>query len=209
MASSSRAKTATSARGNGPNSGCEAVTCKFSCANAAACDDGNACNGVETCDPVTATNGGTGHKCNAGTPEANGTACGTGKVCVSQICQSSSCGDGVIDPRPPGNENCDPPGSVVGGKTCDSKCHLIDCGDGRREDTEQCDDGNVINLDGCDSKCKFEQDQRANSLTMSFKNDICSAECARQGDRRHHVIRRRRRCRRRSTTASRTDRSPS
>ncbi len=160
--------------GNGPNSGCEAVTCKFSCANAAACDDGNACNGVETCDPVTATNGGTGHKCNAGTPEANGTACGTGKVCVSQICQSSSCGDGVIDPRPPGNENCDPPGSVVGGKTCDSKCHLIDCGDGRREDTEQCDDGNVINLDGCDSKCKFEQDQRANSLGMSFKNDICS-----------------------------------
>ena len=52
---------------NGPNSGCEAVTCKFSCANAAACDDGNACNGAETCDAVTATNGGSGKKCNAGT----------------------------------------------------------------------------------------------------------------------------------------------
>jgi cysteine-rich repeat protein len=61
----------------------------------------------------------------------------------------------------------------VGGKTCDSKCHLIDCGDGRLEDTEQCDDSNTTNLDGCDSVCKFEQDQRANSLKMSFNTSIC------------------------------------
>jgi cysteine-rich repeat protein len=160
--------------GNGPNTGCEAGTCKFSCANAAACDDGNPCNGAETCDMVTGGNGGTGQKCNAGSAEPDGTACGTGKVCVSKICQNSTCGDGVIDPRPPGNENCDPPGSTVGGQKCDSKCHLIVCGDGRLEDTEQCDDSNTTNLDGCDSVCKFEQDQRANSLTMSFKTDVCS-----------------------------------
>jgi cysteine-rich repeat protein len=63
---------------------------------------------------------------------------------------------------------------VVGGKTCDSHCHLIICGDGRREDTEQCDDNNTTNLDGCDSVCKFEQDQRANSLKMSFDTTVCS-----------------------------------
>ena len=158
---------------NGPNSGCEASTCKYSCVMASDCDDGNPCNGTESCDMVTATNGGTGKKCNAGTPETDGTTCGTGKICVKKICQSSTCGDGVIDPRDPGDENCDPPNSTVGGKTCDSKCHLIDCGDGRREDTEQCDDGNTTNLDGCDSVCKFEQEQRANSLDMSYDMNIC------------------------------------
>lgn len=156
--------------GNGPNTGCEAITCKFSCANAAACADGNACNGVETCDPVTAGNGGMGQKCNAGTPEADGTACGTAKVCNMKICQNSTCGDGIVDMR---TENCDPPGSMSGGKTCDSHCHFIVCGDGVLEDTEQCDDNNTTNLDGCDSGCKFEQDQRANSLTMSFDTKIC------------------------------------
>lgn len=156
---------------NGSNTGCEAVTCKFSCANAAACDDGNACNGAETCDAVTATNGGTGKKCNAGTAEGDGTACGTTKVCVNKVCQNSTCGDGVVDTR---TENCDPPGSMSGGKTCDSKCHYIVCGDGILEDTEQCDDSNTTNLDGCDGVCKFEQSQRANSLTMSFKTNVCT-----------------------------------
>jgi len=157
--------------GNGPNTGCEAVTCKFSCANATACDDGNACNGVETCDAVTGGNGGSGKKCDPGTAEADGTACGTGKVCNMKICQNSTCGDGIIDTR---TENCDPPNSMIGGKTCDSKCHLIVCGDGVLEDTEQCDDNNTTNLDGCDSVCRFEQDQRANSLTMSFNTSVCA-----------------------------------
>jgi cysteine-rich repeat protein len=31
---------------------------------------------------------------------------------------------------------------------------------------EQCDDGNVLNLDGCDASCKFEQDQRIDYLQM-------------------------------------------
>jgi hypothetical protein len=34
------------------------------------------------------------------------------------------------------------------------------CGDGVRESPEQCDDGNLVNLDGCDSTCRFEQDTR-------------------------------------------------
>src|SRR5207253_1024157 len=84
---------------------------------------------------------------------------------------NSTCGDGVIDMR---TENCDPPGSIVTGKTCDSHCHLIVCGDGVLEDTEQCDDSNVVNLDGCDSKCKFEQEQRANFLDMSFDTSLCN-----------------------------------
>jgi cysteine-rich repeat protein len=50
------------------------------------------------------------------------------------------------------------------------------CGNGVREGTEQCDDGNTVNLDGCDSTCNFEQDHRVNSLTMQFGTD---SDCSR------------------------------
>ena len=41
------------------------------------------------------------------------------------------------------------------------------CGNGIREPGEQCDDGNTTNLDGCDSTCQFEQNQRLTSLALS------------------------------------------
>jgi cysteine-rich repeat protein len=50
------------------------------------------------------------------------------------------------------------------------------CGDGVRSGSEQCDDGNTVNLDGCDHACRFEQSHRANSLTMQFAKD---ASCSR------------------------------
>jgi cysteine-rich repeat protein len=50
------------------------------------------------------------------------------------------------------------------------------CGNGTREAGEQCDDGNVKNLDGCDSSCKFEQNQRMNTVGMQFSTDsFCTA----------------------------------
>jgi cysteine-rich repeat protein len=42
------------------------------------------------------------------------------------------------------------------------------CGDGVRSNAEQCDDGNTVNLDGCDSSCRFEQVLRINALTIQF-----------------------------------------
>jgi cysteine-rich repeat protein len=45
------------------------------------------------------------------------------------------------------------------------------CGNGKREGTEQCDDGNKKNLDGCDASCKFEQNQRINWLKMQYTTD--------------------------------------
>ena len=152
---------------NGPNSGCEAVICKFSCTDAAGCDDGNPCNGAETCDPVTVGEQ-TGKKCNPGSGEADGTVCDTGKICLGQVCQTSRCGDGYVDKA--GGESCEPPNT----DSCDDQCHLVQCGDGVRKGKEQCDDGNRTNLDGCDEKCAFEQDQRANSLAMSFDTTVCS-----------------------------------
>ena len=50
------------------------------------------------------------------------------------------------------------------------------CGDGVRNGIEQCDDGNTVNLDGCDSACRFEQVLRINSLTMQFGTSLaCTA----------------------------------
>lgn len=146
--------------GNGPNTGCE-TNCTFSCTTAPnSCDDGNACDGLETC--VAVTNPGAGRRCVAGTPLMNGTTCGTGSICLSQTCTLSTCGDGYLDTG--GGETCEPPNSA----TCDDVCHTIVCGDGVRKGTEQCDDGNLTRIDGCDPSCKFEQTHRMNTLQVQF-----------------------------------------
>src|SRR4051812_2280348 len=50
------------------------------------------------------------------------------------------------------------------------------CGNGVREGSEQCDDGNLRNLDGCSALCKFEQNQRINQLVIQFATDsVCTA----------------------------------
>jgi cysteine-rich repeat protein len=154
--------------GNGANTGC-GTNCQYSCQDSTNCDDGNACNGAETCGAVTVGTG-SGKKCSPGTPPANGTDCGTSGICEGTTCMPSTCGDGLIDSGR--GETCDPPNST----TCDTACHTIVCGDGVRApgSKEQCDDGNTSNLDGCDSTCKFEQIQRANSLTMSFNTSVCA-----------------------------------
>jgi cysteine-rich repeat protein len=50
-------------------------------------------------------------------------------------------------------------------------CRSVTCGDGVLEGSEQCDDGNTTNLDGCDSSCNFEQEQRTTSLVFSGSTD--------------------------------------
>jgi len=144
--------------GNGPGTGCEAG-CTFSCQSNANCVDTNACNGTETCAAVT-VNGHAGQKCYAGTPEANGTNCGTAKICIASTCVASACGDGYVDPT--ANESCEPPNQ----NGCDASCQK--CGDGIRGASEQCDDANLTNLDGCDASCKLEQIHRINQFKIAF-----------------------------------------
>jgi cysteine-rich repeat protein len=83
----------------------------------------------------------------------------------------SVCGDGYVDAAL--GEQCDPPD----GTTCDATCHTIRCGDGRRAGSEQCDDGNTTNLDGCDANCKFEQDHRVNWLRLPMGNAATDNFC--------------------------------
>lgn len=147
--------------GNGPGTGCE-TNCTFSCTTAPnSCDDGNLCDGAETCGTVTVS-GRTGQRCTAGTPLGNGASCGAGRICSAQVCTLSTCGDGFIDGS--AGESCEPPNTA----TCDVACRTLQCGDGIRAGAEQCDDGGTLNLDGCDASCRFEQSHRMTSLAISF-----------------------------------------
>ena len=52
------------------------------------------------------------------------------------------------------------------------------CGNTIREAGEQCDDGNLTNLDGCDSSCRFEQSHRINYLVAQFATDASCTQNA-------------------------------
>lgn len=150
--------------GNGSNTGCE-TTCLYSCTMLPnSCDDLNPCNGGETCNGVT-VNGRTGQKCNPGSPLADNANCGTGKICKTQACVASVCGDSYVDTNR--GESCEPPNTA----SCDANCRVKVCGDGILAGTEQCDDANLTNLDGCSAACKFEQCQRINDLEIQFGTD--------------------------------------
>ena len=157
---------------NAAGSGCE-LDCQFSCQSTPtdSCPSPDPCSvAPQKCSPVV-VGGKSGQKCAAQTPIAACGACGGGNICVGRVCKANACGDQCVA----GNETCDPPN----GTTCSATCTTIVCGDGKREGLEQCDDGQKPpqNLDGCDSTCKFEQDQRANSVKILFP---ASALCGTQ-----------------------------
>ena len=141
--------------------------CRFTCISSDQvrnCAPSDPCQGASTCNDST-------HTCSPRTPLSDGVSCGAARICRSGVCVANTCGNGVVDP----GEQCDPPN----GTTCDSSCQAIAgqvCGNGIREGAEQCDDGNTLNLDGCDSNCRFEQDQRLNSMAMQYGTDaFCAA----------------------------------
>jgi len=73
----------------------------------------------------------------------------------SAACRFERCGNAVLDPP----EECD---GAAGLQPCSAACHQERCGNAILDDDdttgvhEQCDDGNLINGDGCSHECKFE-----------------------------------------------------
>jgi cysteine-rich repeat protein len=129
------------------------------------CGDGIV-NNHEACDPLL-----TPATCNY---DCTPSACGDGKANPSAIppelcddhntapgdgcsatCQFEVCGNGVVDPP----EECD---GAAGLQPCSAQCHQERCGNGILDRDvvsgvfEECDDGNLVNGDGCSHDCEFE-----------------------------------------------------
>jgi cysteine-rich repeat protein len=112
--------------GNGDDTdGCTA-TCRRSCETAPACQDGNTCNGAETCELAT-------YSCAPGVPAENGTACGDGLVCRAGLCVPSGCGNLVVD----AGEECDD-GNLTRGDGCENDCSFSCESDSNCTATDAC-----------------------------------------------------------------------
>jgi cysteine-rich repeat protein len=100
-------------------------------------------NGIRDDDAVT----GYHEECDDG-GTLNGDGC-------SHDCKREFCGDGVTNFR----EQCDPTDPAFGPALCNTDCTLTHCGDGKlnRAASEQCDDGNNDDGDGCSHDCHFER----------------------------------------------------
>ncbi len=137
--------------------------------NNGVCSDGQFCNGIEICDPL--------NNCEAGPPVAcaDGVTC-TADTCneVVDMCESTpdhpACSDGLYCD---GSEICDPILGCQSGvivdcgddnactmDTCEESSDMcayedICCGNGSIDIGEECDDGNLVDADGCDSNCTY------------------------------------------------------
>lgn len=111
--------------------------------------------GVEECDNGPKNANGSGcdsdctFTCKPGDPNRGDKKCDDHNVCTgTKTCQADhTCSKGVVAKD----------GTSCGtAKICkSSKCVDTVCGDGIVDGTEECDDGNTTNGDGCDNNCKF------------------------------------------------------
>ena len=145
--------------------------CTFSCESSTECDDGEDCNGTESC---------TDHVCVDGTPPDEGTTCtlssGEPGVCRSEVCVSANCGNGVVDT----GEECDD-GNTDDTDACLSTCQSATCGDGFvHAGVEACDDGNAVPDDGCEDDCSFSctTDAECDDLEACNGLETCGASHA-------------------------------
>ena len=130
------------------NDSCNAVTGCVHVANAAVCNDNNACTGPDICAggacAPPAVNCNDNNACTTdtcavltGCAHANvpdKTSCAATSICFTGVCTLGKCGDGVLMPLL--GEQCDD-GNVIAGDGCGTTC-LLDvpgCADGTREGT--------------------------------------------------------------------------
>ena len=141
---------------------CTIDTCSeaFGCQHADACDDGNPCNGAETCLQF-----GTDHLCLEGVP----LDCNDGDACTVDQCRPDGCAHDVLDcddHDPCTRDACDHATGcthtpISGCCTTDAACRDDPCVQGatcsggtcRGGLPVDCDDGNACTADACNGGC--------------------------------------------------------
>jgi cysteine-rich repeat protein len=129
------------------------ATCNTNC-TVSACGDGRRnpnAGANEACDDGNTV---AGDGCSATCQVESGFTC-TSVANVLSSCSGAACNNGVVNT----GEQCDgPTAGSLPTATCNLDCTTRICGDGKRNvpGGEACDDGNVLNGDGCSSACALE-----------------------------------------------------
>lgn len=92
--------------------------------------------------------------------------------CIEQSNPVPFCGDAI----PEGGEACDEGDDTV---ACDDDCTVVACQDGNHNAAagEECDDGNAMNGDGCDSSCQLEVPVAWSCEPALFDDGNCHCGC--------------------------------
>ena len=142
--------------------------CQIECEDNEDClDDGNACNGEEFCDMDAG-------ECSHRDPLEDGTECGSDprRICISETCQESVCGDSFSDPGADPAEECDD-GDTVEGDGCDNDC-MYSC----HEETQEieCDDELGCTLDVCNTSTHVcDNHTMVDGTVCRTAADLCDA----------------------------------
>lgn len=135
----------------------------------------------------------TGEQCDA-SAIGGMAACTAGQTCTGCQCTSTTCRNGTVDV----GEECDGGAGVNWNQaTADAQCVFLYptrsgvtcyantcrcspaptvCGNGTREGTEECDDGNTLSCDGCNADCKTSRYDRTTKKTDN--SNSCIVYCS-------------------------------
>lgn len=108
--------------------------------------------------------------CSSGTPEDGGTGAQSSGTPISQGGSSGNPGSSSSNRDSAGTEVSSIPSDVTQPPTVPPPTEVI-CGNSNVESGEQCDDGNVISGDGCNSVCKSEN--CGDGIVQSDLNEEC------------------------------------
>ncbi|CAD7966757.1 unnamed protein product, partial [Amoebophrya sp. A120] len=162
---------------------------------AAKCGDGYRDEDIgETCDDFNTNNG---DGCSSTCQIEPGFTCKRKSQFDADSCRlfhlincKNECDDGNLDD----SDGCDSNCRITTNYACESQliastndygnstCHLVQCGDGIKEGTEACDDGNLLDLDGCSKDCIIEPGYACTATSTSlvsgtYNPSICSGIC--------------------------------
>lgn len=147
------------------NDGDGCTQCKLDCTQNSDCDDGQICNGSESCDV-------SNNVCLPAAPAAQGTVCqqpgGAQGVCNGGVCVQAGCGNGVAD----GNEQCDD-GNKINGDGCENDCRWTCQKDADCDDKDPC-----TGVERCDKSDPKKPVCKAGvAISCSSSNPGCTGAC--------------------------------